>query len=76
MCDCINTIEKKVFEKYKDEKFNNKTVNSANFMDIGFFASGRSKTFSRIGLDLNGQKKKWEINMIHSFCPFCGEKVG
>lgn len=33
------------------------------------------RTCSRAIIELEGQKKKLEQNIMHSYCPFCGEKI-
>lgn len=39
-----------------------------------FMVSGQTRTISEVELTFVGQKKKKIINMIHTYCPFCGVK--
>lgn len=63
MCDCIQQAEKAALEfnpGFKNSSFLNKTFYPIN------------KTFSEV--ELNIGKKKKIINIMHTYCPMCGEK--
>lgn len=71
MCNCIQTII--------EDKSNQLTDGSKKFVarmltTAIFFVSGQTRTISEVELTFVGQKKKKIVNMIHTYCPFCGVK--
>jgi hypothetical protein len=65
MCNCIKEVEQKMKEiNYPDAE-------SVSFDNIELF-SGR--IYSTISIKRPGKKKLERVNIIHSFCPICGEK--
>jgi NMD protein affecting ribosome stability and mRNA decay len=81
-CNCIQEVENKALEIYKNKNRYKKPVVSAEFADIAlvFGKQNRTelitKTVSHIELTLEGQKKKERVNIIHTFCPMCGKRIG
>ena len=76
MCDCITRIEEKLTEKCKEKRFNKpfeKVDLETSLVIIGNKLEAR--TFCRAFITLTGQKKVVETNVLHSYCPFCGEKI-
>lgn len=74
MCDCIKRISGEIKDKcQKDFKKPIQDVQCAGI--VLSFASGKAVSTSTFILSLDGQKKKEEIKLAHSFCPFCGEKL-
>jgi len=76
MCDCIEKIEKRLDERCKAQEFR-KPYESVE-IEQAFVLDGTvmtTKTYSKAIITLTGQKKKIETNIMHSFCPFCGEKI-
>ena len=69
MCTCIEDINK----KYSKEKYR-KPFESIE-LNYAYLASGKSRLFSTALITLKGQQKQIEIRMLHTFCPFCGEKI-
>lgn len=71
MCNCIKELEKEMI----DIEFNNRKVIKAELVSAALmFSTGKIHTCSVVELTLEGQKKKGIQNMIHTYCPFCGEK--
>ena len=73
-CKCINNIEEKALSS-DVLKFKKKII-AAELQGI-FVLTPNVKKFSSTTLTvtLEGQKKKEEIEMKHTFCPFCGKKT-
>ena len=76
MCDCIKRIEEKLHGQLKGQEFK-KPFESVE-VEQGFFIKDnimQTRTYSRAIITLTGQKKKLDTNIVHTFCPFCGEKI-
>ena len=65
MCNC----DTKIREKIKDKIHPNATFVSNLNLEL---LSGR--TFSNYEAQVPDKKKPIPIKMLHSFCPYCGEK--
>jgi hypothetical protein len=71
-CDCIKRIEDKVLNHVKEQ---GKQAESASMQNLAFmFSSSETKTHQEIEVTINGKKKKEKINIIHTYCPFCGKE--
>lgn len=84
MCDCIKKIEEKSFETVKNQKegefekgnlipssfmiVKNKFTNRQTHSEYQFTFAPRKKNGTI------GMPKKQTVNIIHQYCPFCGEK--
>ena len=77
MCECIKTIEQKVFDHIKDDLNYKKPVISVRMK--GKMLSLKSqlslKITSDFEIELEGQKKKPTIPVTWSYCAWCGEKL-
>lgn len=77
MCDCITEIEKKATEKLQADNPFNKPVKKVELKGVTFSLVGNTmsaKTMNELEIELDGQKKRPTMPVVHSFCPFCGEK--
>lgn len=64
MCNCMQTVQEKIRERVMPE---------AERVSIDHeMLSGR--TYSTAYCTIPGKKKRVEKLILHSFCPFCGEK--
>jgi hypothetical protein len=69
-------LEARLHEKISNQTFR-KPFEKVE-IEVGFFMTGNkmeTRTYSRAVISLRGQKKKESVNILHSFCPFCGEKT-
>jgi len=84
MCNCIKEIEEKTFEAVKEQKegeFTKGNIIPSSFLIIRNKFSNRAThseyefTFAPKKKDGTiGKPKKQTVNLIHKYCPFCGEK--
>lgn len=84
MCDCIKTIESKTLEMVKEQKegeFAKGGITPSSFVIVDNKFNPRRThseyefTFAPKKKDGTiGKPKKQTVNIIHSYCPFCGEK--
>lgn len=77
-CKCISRIEQEV----KKMDYVGKKVLSAKFLSAAFVSVKKNgvntmemTTTSKLEIELEGVKKKKTIDMMHTYCPFCGEKI-
>lgn len=76
MCDCIKKLKKKLDENCKTQTFR-KPYEKVE-IEQAFVMDGNKmklRTYTKAIVTLTGQKKKIEHNILHSHCPFCGEKI-
>lgn len=84
MCDCIVQIEKKSFESVREQKegeFAKGNLTPSSFPIIDNKFKGR-RTHSEYKFAFApkkkdgtlGKPKTQSVNILHSYCPFCGEK--
>jgi hypothetical protein len=74
-CNCIKELEKNILEQYN--KKNKKEAVKAT-IKIGYVADGKKifpLPYSIVELEFAGQEKKDKMNLLHSFCAFCGAKI-
>lgn len=77
MCDCIDELEKKMAEHLTETKAYKKPIKKVELKGKGFTLGGNSvsvRTKTDFEVTLDGQKKKDTVPVLHSYCPFCGEK--
>ena len=76
MCNCIKNLEKKMIGREVGNGTKKRKVEKATFISgaIVFGKSPAFRTSSVLECTLEGQKKPYEQNVIHAFCPFCGEE--
>ena len=78
MCVCVRDIENKAKETFSDGRFKRAVLSvrmdgvvfPIHHNDVGM------KTSNQLEVTLSGQKKRPTVTMMHSYCPFCGEKYG
>lgn len=71
VCNCITEVEARVLKHAKEQGMK---ATKASLKEVGFFFSPPStKTLSHIELTIDGKKRPSVLNMVHSFCPFCGK---
>lgn len=76
-CTCISDIEKKILDRLIEKNKFNKPVKAVKMQGVVIqFGSNQAvlRTSNTLEIELEGQKKKQSINMLHGFCPFCGVK--
>jgi hypothetical protein len=71
-CDCIKEIEAKIIEAYP--VYNNKKVVDVKMDKIFTFNPTDIRTSTNVMIEVEGQKKKYDVGMTHTFCPYCGIK--
>lgn len=73
-CNCIKEIEAKIIEAHP--VYNNKKVVDVKMDKIFTFNPTDIRTTTNVMIEVEGQKKKYDVGMTHTFCPFCGIKQG
>ena len=79
MCNCISDIKEKALRKYKEEDSFNKPVESVSMREISFpIIANRleMRTYTTLEIQLAESRRRKSTTIIHTFCPFCGEKYG
>lgn len=72
-CNCIKDIEQKVLDR---KVYDNRSILSAKMLGYSYMMpSFEIVTNTEIELELEGLKKPKTVNMMHSYCPFCGTKI-
>jgi len=71
-CNCIKEIESKILEAHPS--WNGKKVIEAKLEKVFTFNPTDIRTKTDIVIEVEGQKKKYEVGVTHLFCPFCGTK--
>lgn len=78
MCNCVKQIEDRALEKLKSDTRFKKPVKGVKLLGRTLQIDGgtlRSRTTNTLSIELEGQKKRVEMPVAHSYCPFCGEKA-
>ena len=72
-CNCIKEIQEKIQEAHPI--WNGKKVVSVKVPVVYIFSNPpRSVTQTNIEIEVENQKKKYEVGLNHTYCPFCGIK--
>jgi hypothetical protein len=83
MCDCRKDLRADEEGKVRDfvAKKYKATVKSSDLHEVAFpFVRGeagislRSVTYSTLRVETNERKKPVVVDILHSYCPFCGVK--
>jgi len=77
MCECITKAEEKADEMIRGGNQFKKPVKKVRVTGIAWPIINNEmtlRTCSKLEIELEGQKKKPEMTLIHTYCPFCGEK--
>ena len=77
MCDCVEELEEKIKAFATEQKQFKKPIKEVKLKGCIFTMVGNmmtTKTSSTFSIELEGQKKKVDMPVVQSFCPFCGEK--
>ena len=78
-CTCISDMENKALAQLKESDQFNKPVKAVRIKGVVIQFGGTKavvRTINVLEIELEGQKKKQTMSMVHSFCPFCGIKQG
>ena len=80
MCKCVEEHKKNILEKCLDKKFDGLKADITP-SNIAWMMQGGTKGFSKYSIEAEtvtktGKPKtvKQQVNMLHAYCPFCGEK--
>lgn len=76
-CTCIEDIEKKALDRLIEKSKFNKPVKAVKMQGVVIQFGGNqavARTSNTLEIELEGQKKKSTMSMLHSYCPFCGVK--
>ncbi len=74
-CECIQKIEKEALNKLKVESRYKKPVKNVSLDGLAWvMPSSTPKTCNNLVIELEGQRSKKHMSMIHTYCPFCGVK--
>ena len=79
MCNCITIIKEKALANYREGNEFNKPVESVGMREVTFPIIANTiemRTYTTLDVELEGAKRKQMRTIIHTFCPFCGEKYG
>ena len=71
-CKCINELENKILEAHPVWK--GKKVSSVKMDKIFTFNPTDIRTSTNVSIEVEGQNKKYNVGMTHTYCPFCGVK--
>lgn len=76
-CTCISDLEKKALNELVEMGKFNKPVKAVRMTGV-VIQFGNPKAVARtsnvLEIELEGQKKMQTMNLLHSYCPFCGIK--
>jgi hypothetical protein len=73
-CTCIKEIEGKVLEAHPT--WNDKKVESVRMDRVYAFEDNQTtiRTSTNLVVTVENQKKKYDVGITHTYCPFCGVK--
>lgn len=78
-CNCITNIEREVAEKLKKDQRFKKPIVRVRLRGVATQVTEemdlRLVTVNELEIELEGQKKHVAMNMMHTYCPFCGKKI-
>jgi hypothetical protein len=78
-CTCISDLEKKSKAHFVERGMFKKPIKSVVMKGVTLGITDTqcvTRTANYLEIELEGQKKKEQIAMFHTFCPFCGVKQG
>ena len=76
MCNCQSELEALVLEKVNADKRYKKPAIKVTMQGISYVMGGgtvTTQTNTQFEVELEGQKKKPHVPIMHSYCAFCGE---
>ena len=76
-CNCLQEIPKLVADGTR--QFKNEIITKAKFNNFGLALKGSAMqviSFSPMEIEVEGYKRPQTYDIYHSYCPFCGVKVG
>lgn len=71
-CKCIEEVEKRILEHHPI--YNGKKTVSVKMDKTFTFNPMTIRTSTNVKIQVEGQKKVYDVGMTHTFCPFCGVK--
>jgi hypothetical protein len=72
-CNCMKEIEGKILKTHPE--WNGKKVVSVRMeKTFTFEPEIDMRTSTNVVIEVEGQNKKYDIGMTHTYCPFCGIK--
>lgn len=78
-CGCVTRIENDVKAKLTEQGRFKKPIKEVEMQGVAMVITKdlglQSITANEIYIELDGQKKKEKMRMVHSYCPFCGTKI-
>lgn len=77
MCDCIKRVEKMLHERLMERHPDAEITEPVKLENTAYmFGSGTYQCFSPVlGRFTEGKRRrKFDVNMSYTYCPFCGEK--
>jgi len=78
-CHCVADLEKRVLARVIENVTFKKTAKRVTMRGVVFVVRDNEMTLATANvmeIELEGQKKLETMNMVHSFCPFCGTRIG
>lgn len=76
-CNCLQEIPKLVADG--TQQFKNRIITKATFNNFGLALTGSALqviSFSPMEIEVEGYKRPQAYSIYHSYCPFCGVKIG
>lgn len=77
MCECIESVEKMLEDKLFEQNPGAIITESVKLESQALmFNTGSIALYSPANgkFEVGGRKKKFDVNMYFTFCPFCGER--
>lgn len=75
-CNCIEDLTARIKDRAVEKEHFKKPVISARMKGVAWMFDGSSQLTCKVEFELEGQKKKPTLSIVHSYCPFCGIKLG
>ncbi|MDD4971999.1 MAG: hypothetical protein PHT07_21440 [Paludibacter sp.] len=71
-CTCIDDINKEMI----GQEIAHKIITKAQLLGVAFlFNNAGTTTYTEMEYEYEGCKRPKKINIMHTFCPFCGVKI-
>ena len=75
-CECLTKLPPRMIEKFNKENTYKHQVLDVTIPKAYIFSEEPTmRTCTVMEIELEGQKRKINQNIMHSFCPFCGVKI-